>query len=120
MSTAPAPVPPLTRTPARRAISFEGTAPWAALAIAAMWVVVLAVGLWGGDIYSSSAGGNISKVPTAVVVAGCALIGTWVIAKRAFAASSEDLGQLRAAVEDERRAREALEQRVEALSRRDG
>jgi hypothetical protein len=55
----------------------------ASLAIAAMWFAVLAVGLWGGDISNNSGAGN-STVPVVVIVAPCALIGTIVVARRAF------------------------------------
>ena len=121
MSTAPMPAAPVGRSAARRTVRFEGAAPWAGLAIAAMWIAVLCVGLWGGDIYSSSAGGNVSKVPVAVVVAICALIGTSVVGKRGFGgADDEELRTLRSALDDERRAREALEHRVDDLTRRHG
>jgi hypothetical protein len=53
---------------------------WAGLAIAAMWIAVLFVGVYGPDIESTSAGGNTSSVPVAVVVAGCAMIGTILVA----------------------------------------
>ncbi|HEU4975521.1 MAG TPA: hypothetical protein VFT50_10570 [Baekduia sp.] len=119
MSTAPAPAPTLQTAagpPARRTLRFEASAPWAGLAIASMWIAVLAVGLWGGDIYSSSTGGSVSKVPAVIVVVICALIGTSAVAKRAFrAAGDEDLDALRAALDDERRAREALERDVAEL-----
>lgn len=59
--------------------------PWAALAIAAMWVAVLMIGLWGGDIISGASGSSSgSSVPAVVVVAPCALVATIVIARRAF------------------------------------
>jgi hypothetical protein len=60
---------------------------WAGVAIASMWLAVLFVGLWGGDIVSganASTGQAGSTVPTVVVVAPCALIATVVIARRAF------------------------------------
>jgi hypothetical protein len=60
---------------------------WAGLAIAIIWLAVLLVGLWGGDIVSganASTGSGGSSVPVVVVVAPCALIATIVIARRAF------------------------------------
>jgi hypothetical protein len=60
---------------------------WAGVAIAAIWLAVLFVGLWGGDIVSganSSTGSGGSSVPVVVVVAPCALIATIVIARRGF------------------------------------
>jgi hypothetical protein len=65
-------------------------APWMALAIASMWVAVLFVGLFGGDIVNSDAGGNFSKVPVVVVVALAALIGTWLVAKWGFGRGTDD------------------------------
>ncbi len=62
-------------------------APWAGLAIAAMWIAVLCVGLWGGDIVSganAASGSSGSSVPVVVVVAPCALLATIVIARRGF------------------------------------
>jgi hypothetical protein len=53
---------------------------WAVLAIAAMWIAVLFVGVYGPDIESTSPGGSTSSVPVAVVVAGCAMIGTILVA----------------------------------------
>jgi hypothetical protein len=52
-----------------------------------MWLAVLCIGLWGGDIVSganASSGQAGSTVPVVVVVAPCALIATIVIARRAF------------------------------------
>jgi hypothetical protein len=52
---------------------------WAGIAIAAMWLAVLAVGLWGGDIRSSggaSNAGGFTSVPVVAVVAPCALLAT--------------------------------------------
>jgi hypothetical protein len=62
-------------------------APWAGLAITSIWLAVLFIGLWGGDIVNGangSTGQAGSSVPTVVVVAPCALIATVVIARRAF------------------------------------
>jgi hypothetical protein len=66
---------------------------WGALAIASMWIAVLAVGLWGGDIVSganASTGSAGSRVPAVVVVAPCALLATIVIARRAFGGDQRD------------------------------
>jgi hypothetical protein len=63
-------------------------APWGRLAIASMWIAVLFVGLWGGDIVggaNAAAGTSGSTVPVVVVVvAPCALLATIVVAQRAF------------------------------------
>lgn len=60
----------------------------ASLAIVAMWFAVLAIGLWGGDISDNSGAGN-NTIPVVVIVAPCALIGTIVIARRAFGGPQE-------------------------------
>lgn len=65
-------------------------APWAGLAIATMWIAVLCIGLWGGDIVTGPSvtnGTSGSSVPVVVVVAPCALIATIIIARRAFGGS---------------------------------
>lgn len=65
----------------------------AGLAIGAMWLAVLAVGLWGGDIRTSSGtpGGTEThaNVPVVAIVALCALAGTIAVARRAFGGPGE-------------------------------
>jgi hypothetical protein len=57
----------------------------ASVAISVMWLVVLFVALYGPDIlHQSGAGTTSSSVPSAVVVAPFAFLGTWVVARRAF------------------------------------
>jgi hypothetical protein len=56
---------------------------WTSLAIAVIWIVVLAVALFGPDIVSSSSG-SYARIPSAVVVALFAWLATWVIARHAF------------------------------------
>ena len=58
---------------------------WASLAIAAMWIAVAVSAVWGPDFYSSSgAGSSSTTIPSAVLVALFASIGTWAVAKYAF------------------------------------
>ena len=60
---------------------------WAAVAIVAMWLAVLFVGVFGPSIKSTSGVGDIgngSSVPSVVVVAPCAVLATWLIARHAF------------------------------------
>jgi hypothetical protein len=57
---------------------------WAALAIVVMWLAVLFDAIFGPDIVNTSAGGDSSTVPSAVVVALFAFLGTWVVARRGF------------------------------------
>jgi hypothetical protein len=56
---------------------------WPSLAISTMWFVVLIDALWGPDIITTSSNG-IGKIPSAVVFALFAWLGTLAIAKRAF------------------------------------
>jgi hypothetical protein len=56
---------------------------WAAMAIAVMWLAVLFDAVFGPDIVSTSATSS-TTVPSAVVVALFALLGTRVVAKYGF------------------------------------
>jgi multisubunit Na+/H+ antiporter MnhF subunit len=62
---------------------------WASLAIAVMWLVVLLVALFGPDIESRSVAGDWTHLPTVVIVAFFAFLGTWVVARRGFGRSRE-------------------------------
>jgi hypothetical protein len=57
---------------------------WAALAIAVIWLAVLAAAIFGPDIVNNDAGGNHSIVPSAVAVALFAALATWPVAKYGF------------------------------------
>jgi hypothetical protein len=61
---------------------------WACLAIVVMWLAVLFDAIFGPDIVSTdeTAGvvGSSTTVPSAVVVALFAFLGTWVVAKHGF------------------------------------
>ena len=57
---------------------------WGALSIVSMWLAVLFVGVFGGNITSASAGGDVTTIPSAIAVALFAVIGTSSIAKRVF------------------------------------
>lgn len=61
---------------------------WASLAIAVMWLAVLFDAIFGPDIVANSAtpGGPASStsIPSAVVVALFAFLGTWVVARHGF------------------------------------
>jgi hypothetical protein len=58
---------------------------WAALAIITMWLAVLFDGVYGPSIVSSNgAGTNSSTVPSAIVVALFALLGTVSVARYGF------------------------------------
>jgi hypothetical protein len=57
---------------------------WASLAIIVMWLAVLFDAIFGPDIVTSSAGGDSSTIPSAVIVALFAFLGTWVVARYGF------------------------------------
>jgi hypothetical protein len=59
---------------------------WAALAISMMWLAVLFAALFGPDFVSTSGNGSsATRIPSAIVVALFAYLGTRVIAQHGFA-----------------------------------
>jgi hypothetical protein len=56
---------------------------WASLAIIVMWLAVLADALWGPDFVSTSAS-SMTKIPSAIVLALFAWLGTKAVAKYGF------------------------------------
>ena len=62
---------------------------WAALAVAVIWLVVLAAALFGPDIVSSNPG-TFTRIPSAVVLAFFAWLATWVIARHGFGRRGDD------------------------------
>jgi uncharacterized membrane protein (DUF485 family) len=68
----------------RRRIQFLVPELWASLAIAVIWLAVLFAAVFGPDIVNTTAGGNTSTVPSAVVVAFFAFFATWVVARYGF------------------------------------
>jgi hypothetical protein len=58
------------------------TETWAALAIAAMWLAVAVAAVWGPDFVSTNGSGtNSTTIPSGIVVALFASVGTWAVAK---------------------------------------
>jgi hypothetical protein len=57
---------------------------WGAVSIVSMWLAVLFVGVFGGNMTFADAGGNVTTIPSAIVLALFAVIGTSSIAKRVF------------------------------------
>jgi F0F1-type ATP synthase assembly protein I len=57
---------------------------WAALSIAVMWIAVLFAAIFGPDFVSTSSGGNSTTIPSAIVVAIFAYLGTRVVARYGF------------------------------------
>ncbi len=90
---------------------------WAGLAIIVMWLAVLFVGVFGGNIVSGTPGGASSSVPVVVVVAAVALVGTLVVGRRAFTITSAS-DDLRGALEDEQEAQAELADEVAELRAR--
>jgi len=76
--------PPIVRV---RATWLELPEFWAAIAIVVIWLAVLFDGVFGPGITKRSGVGEIgngSSVPSVVVVAPCAVLATWLIARHAF------------------------------------
>jgi hypothetical protein len=63
---------------------------WATLAISVMWLAVLFDGVYGSEIVSTNGDGPYTTtIPSAVVVAFFAFLGTSAVAKRAFGRKNE-------------------------------
>jgi hypothetical protein len=55
---------------------------WASLAIFAMWIAVAIAAVWGPDFVSTSgSGASTTTIPSGIVIAMFATIGTWFVAK---------------------------------------
>jgi hypothetical protein len=63
----------------------------ASLAIGVIWIVVLIDALFGPDIVAGSAGGDFSRIPSAIVLAFFAWVATVVIAKHGFGRPGRDI-----------------------------
>lgn len=57
---------------------------WAALTIVVIWLAVLFDALWGPDFVSTTAGGNNTTIPSAIVLVVFAYLATRQIAKYGF------------------------------------
>ena len=62
---------------------------WASLAIIAMWLAVLLDALFGPDFVSAS-GASMTRIPSAIIVALFAYLGTRVVAKYGFGHRPDD------------------------------
>ena len=87
---------------------------WAGLSIITMWLAVLFVGVFGGNIVHAGAAGGSSSVPVVVVVAVVALVATWLLGRVAFKLTPES-DELRRRLAEEQQAREDLAAEVAAL-----
>jgi hypothetical protein len=63
---------------------------WASVAIAAMWLAVLFAAVFAPDFVSSDAGGNTTRIPSAIAIALFAAVGTRAVAKYGFDRPDED------------------------------
>jgi hypothetical protein len=63
---------------------------WASLAIMVMWLSVLFEAIWGPDIVSTTHVGDHTTIPSAVVGALFAFLGTWVVAKYGFRGDAKE------------------------------
>lgn len=75
---------------------------WSGVTLVTMWLAVLFVGVFGGDIQTAGVDGSRSSWPVVVVVALAALLATVSVARSAFRAPRAD-EELRGALERERR-----------------
>jgi hypothetical protein len=58
---------------------------WGSLAIVVMWVAVSVSAVWGPDFVSTNGAGTQSTtIPSGIVVALFAFLGSWAVAKYAF------------------------------------
>lgn len=73
-----------TDKPSRSGIASQIREFWGALAIVAMWLAVLFVGVYGGDVVTADS----TRIPSAIFVAIFASLATWAVARRAFGRSS--------------------------------
>jgi len=62
---------------------------WATVSIVAMWLAVLCVGVWGGDMSVRGADTSYTVIPSGVAVALFAALGTGSVAKRVFGRRSD-------------------------------
>lgn len=79
---------------------------WAGLSIITMWLAVLFVGLFGGNIISSTPGGTSTSVPVVIVVLPFVLPATIAVARRGFRETEGDRREATAGADDDS-AREA-------------
>jgi hypothetical protein len=74
----------------RSAPQFATPDVWPSLAITVMWIAVVVDAVWGPDIVSSTPGSTSSTVPSAVVLALFAFLGSWAVARYGFGRSRRD------------------------------
>jgi hypothetical protein len=93
MATAPVPAPPPTGRERTRPAWLYAAPMWAGVTSVAIWVAVLFVGLFAGDIVSiNGPAGTTTTIPSVVVVALFALLATVGVARRGFGPRNRDGG----------------------------
>jgi len=90
---------------------------WGGVSIVAIWLAVLFVGIFGGNIQSSDVSGQSESWPVVAVVAIAALFATVSIGHWAFRQRGVD-EDLRRVLEEEREALAQLDAQLEALRTR--
>ena len=77
---------PSAGTPVRQGIASRLLVPgfWATVSIVTMWLAVLFVGIFGGDMTFTNSSSHVTVIPSAVAVAFFAAIGTASVARRVF------------------------------------
>jgi hypothetical protein len=69
----------------RRRVALPGVLEmWASLAITMMWVAVTVDAIWGPNLVVTDAGGDRTSLPSAVIIALFAWLGTWSVARNAL------------------------------------
>lgn len=90
---------------------------WGGVSLVTIWLAVLFVGVFGGDIQIASVDGSRSSWPVVVVVALAAFLATVSVGRWAFRSRQAD-EELRSALEQEHRAVEQLTVQLEELRAR--
>ena len=77
---------PSAGTPIRQGIASRLLVPgfWATVSIVTMWLAVLFVGIFGGDMTFTNSPSQVTIIPSAVAVALFAMIATVSVVKRVF------------------------------------
>lgn len=57
---------------------------WGGISLVAIWLAVLFVGIFGGDVHTASNDGSASSFPVVAIVAVCALLATVSVGHWAF------------------------------------